>query len=57
MGSYIYDQHLKSPLAELIKSPAFMEPIQEVIYYPVKSVCDTLGRPEDQAIYALGAIA
>ena len=47
MGSYLYELNGKSPLADIVKTPAFMKPITDIAYYPIKMLAESMSRPED----------
>ena len=47
MGSYLYEYENASPLADLIKTPTFMQPTVDILYTPVRVFAEILGRPED----------
>ena len=55
MGSYIYDQHSKSPLADFIQTPTFMQPISDAVYYPIQQIGEIFDRPEDQVVYMVAS--
>ena len=38
MGSYIYEQTGKSPLADLVKTPEFAKPLVDTLYSPISAI-------------------
>ena len=55
MGSYIYEQNGKSPLADLVKTPEFAKPLVDTLYSPIQFLGDTFDRPEDQVVYMVAS--
>ena len=47
MGSYIYEQSGKSPLADIVKTPDFVKPLVDTLYAPISKIGSALDRPED----------
>ena len=55
MGSYIYEQTGKSPLADLVKTPEFAKPLVDTLYSPIQFLGETFDRPEDQVVYMVAS--
>ena len=47
MGSYIYEQTGKSPLADIVKTPDFAKPFVDTLYSPISMIGSALDRPDD----------
>ncbi len=45
-----------SPFEELLSSPAWAKPLEEIIYAPAYFLAETLSRPLDQCIYMIASI-